>query len=427
MKRAILATSMHTKRFKIAALGCRTNQYEAQAFRDQLLSMGYEEALEGQEADLCIVNTCTVTRSADERSRHQIRSLNRDHPDSKIFVTGCMAEKQAPAILKIDGVAGVVGNKDKENLLKIAFPEADIPEFKIERFEAHTRAFVKVQDGCNSFCSYCIIPYVRGRSRSRRLESILDEVRGLVKNGFYEVVLTGINIGDFDGAPLEGEKPVRLSELTREVSRIPGVERLRISSIDPDEVDDELIDVLQSSPNCCPSMHIVLQSGSNSVLKRMRRKYTVQQFFETVDRLKAALPDFTFTTDIIVGFPGETEEEFKETLAVMDQVGFLKVHMFPYSKREGTLAARMQNHLDPALIAQRKDVLLQKASENARMQRNRYVGQTVEVLVEAHNHGHTANFIPVQIEGPLLEKNRFVKVNIVENQKEALIGVLVSI
>lgn len=418
---------MHKKRFKIAALGCRTNQYEAQAFRDQLLAMGFEEAKEGQEAELCIVNTCTVTRSADERSRHQIRSLHRENPDSKIFVTGCMAEKQAPTISKIGGVAGVVGNKDKENLLKIAFPEVEVPEFKIERFEAHTRAFVKVQDGCNSFCSYCIIPYVRGRSRSRRLESILDEVKGLVKNGFYEVVLTGINIGDFDGAPKEGEKPVRLSELTREVSRIPGVQRLRISSIDPDEVDDELIDVLQSSANCCPSMHIVLQSGSNSVLKRMRRKYTVQQFFDTVDRLKTALPAFTFTTDIIVGFPGETEEEFQETLSVMDQVGFLKVHMFPYSKREGTLAARMQNHLEPDVIAARKDILLQKASENAFDQRNRYVGQTVEVLVEAHNYGHTANFIPVQIEGPILEKNRFVKVNILENQKEALVGVVVSI
>ncbi len=418
---------MEKKRFKIHALGCRTNQYEAQAFRDQLLTLGYEEAKEGQEADICIVNTCTVTKSADERSRHQVRSLNRENPNSKIFVTGCMTEKQAPSLLGISGVAGVVKNKDKENLLKIALPDQEVPEFKIERFESHTRAFVKVQDGCNSFCSYCIIPYVRGRSRSRRLDSILDEVQGLVKNGYHEIVLTGINIGDFDGAPLEGEKPVRLSELTLAVSKINGVRRLRISSIDPDEVDDELIEVIKNAPNCAPSMHIVLQSGSNTVLKRMRRKYTVQQFFDSVDRLKQAMPDFTFTTDIIVGFPGETEEEFEETLDVMERVGFLKVHMFPYSKREGTLAARMPGHLDPKELSRRKEILLQRAETLAASQRDSYVGKVVEVLVESFNHGHTNNFIPVQIEGPLLEKNQFVQVQIVENQKEALTGVVVSV
>ena len=257
------------------------------------------------------------------------------------------------------------------------------------------------------------------------METILDEVRGVVKNGFHEIVLTGINIGDFDGAPNEGEEPVRLSTLTQAVSAIEGVRRLRISSIDPDEVDDALIEVIKNSPNCVPSMHIVLQSGSNTVLKRMRRKYTVQQFFDTVDRLKKAIPAFTFTTDIIVGFPGETEEEFAETLEVMNKVGFLKVHMFPYSKREGTLAARMPNHLDPLVLQRRKEVLLEVADTLAGQQRQPYVGKIVEVLVESHNFGHTENFLPVQIEGALLEKNQFVKVLVVENQKEALIGVVV--
>jgi threonylcarbamoyladenosine tRNA methylthiotransferase MtaB len=213
--------------------------------------------------------------------------------------------------------------------------------------------------------------------------------------------------------------------LTQAVSAIEGVRRLRISSIDPDEVDDALIEVIKNSPNCVPSMHIVLQSGSNTVLKRMRRKYTVQQFFDTVDRLKKAIPAFTFTTDIIVGFPGETEEEFAETLEVMNKVGFLKVHMFPYSKREGTLAARMPNHLDPLVLQRRKEVLLEVADTLAGQQRQPYVGKIVEVLVESHNFGHTENFLPVQIEGALLEKNQFVKVLVVENQKEALIGVVV--
>jgi threonylcarbamoyladenosine tRNA methylthiotransferase MtaB len=210
------------------------------------------------------------------------------------------------------------------------------------------------------------------------------------------------------------------------VSAIEGVRRLRISSIDPDEVDDELIEVIKNSTNCVPSMHIVLQSGSNTVLKRMRRKYTVQQFFDTVDRLKSAIPSFTFTTDIIVGFPGETPEEFQETLDVMDRVGFLKVHMFPYSKREGTLAARMPNHLDSVTVQSRKQTLLEKAEKLSFIERQPYVGQILEVLVESHNFGHTENFLPVQIEGTLLEKNQFVKVQIVENQKEALTGVVVS-
>ena len=299
-------TKALNKKFKIISLGCRTNQYESQAYHDQLISLGYSVAEEGEEAEICIVNTCTVTESADSSSRHAIRQLAKENRESKLLVTGCFAERQTELVKQIEGVTHVVPNREKEQLLTAIFPEEELPEFSIKRFEAHTRAFVKVQDGCNSFCTYCIIPYVRGRSRSRRVEEIIQEIKDLIANGYKEVVLTGINIGDFDGGVAEGDRPVRLAELVRLVDRLPGLERLRVSSIDPDEVDDELADAILNGKTTCPSMHIVLQSGSNVILKRMNRKYTRQIFLETIERLREANPDFTFTTDVIVGFPGET-------------------------------------------------------------------------------------------------------------------------
>lgn len=271
-------------KYKVVTLGCRTNQYESQAFSDQLETMGFQKAGENDGAALCIVNTCTVTESADSHSRAAIRQLARENPGAKIVVTGCFAERNPEAVRSIEGVSHVVGNANKENLLSVVYPEADIPEFKINHFEAHTRAFVKVQDGCNSFCTYCIIPYVRGRSRSRPVDEILREVEGLIADGFQEIVLTGINIGDFEW---EGQ---RLVELVRLVDAIPGLKRLRVSSIDPDEVDDQLMDVIINGKNTCHSMHIVLQSGSNVILKRMNRKYTRQIFLDSIERLRKASP-----------------------------------------------------------------------------------------------------------------------------------------
>lgn len=411
---------MQSKKFKVVTLGCRTNQYESEAYRTQLKKLGYVEASEGEEADLCVVNTCTVTKSADERSKLQIKNLNRDHPNAEILVTGCLAEKEEKALLSLNGVAHVVKNHQKENLLNIALPDEAIPEFQIEQFSAHSRAFVKVQDGCNSFCSYCVIPYVRGRSRSRQLKDILNEIEGLVKNGYKEVVLTGINIGDFDG----GNGSSRLKDLVVAVNQVEGIERIRISSIDPDEVDDELLKAVIDSKKCCPSMHVVLQSGSNHILKKMRRKYTKQQFFDTVRRLKEANDDFTFTTDVIVGFPQESEEDHLETLKVIEEVEFVKVHMFPYSIRPGTKAARMEGHIDPLTIDRRKRMVLEAGERMAFSHRSRYVGRKMEVLIESNNEGHTRNFLPVRIEGEALTKNRLVMVKLIENRAEGLIGVL---
>jgi threonylcarbamoyladenosine tRNA methylthiotransferase MtaB len=416
-----------TKKFKVVTLGCRTNQYESQAYTDQLLQLGYTKAQEAEEVELCIVNTCTVTASADSSSRHEIRSLVRQHPGAKIVVTGCLAERLPQEIAALPGVSLVVPNAQKEELLNLTFPEEEIPEFAISHFEAHTRAFVKVQDGCNSFCTYCIIPYVRGRSRSRKLDEILVEVKNLIRNDFKEVVLTGINIGDFDGNPSDGQPPVRLAELVRAVDATPGLERLRLSSIDPDEVDEELLEAVVKGKHTCPSMHIVLQSGSNAILKRMNRKYTKEIFLNTVERLKSARPDFTFTTDVIVGFPGESEQDFQETLNILSEVGFAKVHMFPYSRRERTRAALYPHQIPKEVMQERKQRILRQAEEIAFSLRERYVGQRRTVLFESEDSagqmsGHTDNFLTVVVEGDKSLSNTLVEVELLSNAPHALIG-----
>ena len=416
------------KKFKIVSLGCRTNQYESQAYHDQLVAMGYTAAQEHESAEICIVNTCTVTESADSSSRHAIRQLARDNQGTKLLVTGCFAERQPQVVEQMEGVVHVVPNRDKDQLLVHLFPEEDLPEFSIKHFDAHTRAFVKVQDGCNSFCTYCIIPYVRGRSRSRSVSDIVQEVEGLIANGYKEVVLTGINIGDFDGGVAQGEALVRLADLVRIVDRIPGLERLRISSIDPDEVDEDLADAILNGSKTCPSMHIVLQSGSNVILKRMNRKYTRQIFLDTVDRLLTAYPDFTFTTDVIVGFPGETETDFADTLEVMREVKFAKVHMFPYSDRPRTRAVLMPNKVPHEVIKERKQQVLALSEQLAFEMRNRFMNRHMLVLTEKREdhalevHGHTTHFLPVRIQSHLIPANQIVEVKLIANTPSGLIG-----
>lgn len=417
------------KRYKVVTLGCRTNQYESQAYVDQLKKMGFVKAQEDESADVCIVNTCTVTESADKKSVYQIKQLAKNNQDAKIVVTGCLVERRHSIVKDMDCIDTIVPNADKENLLSYLFPDAeDLPEFKIERFEAHTRAFVKIQDGCNSYCSYCVIPFVRGRSRSKNTSAILEEVKGLIENGFKEIVLTGINVGDFDG----GEEKCTLADLVRKIDDLEGIKRIRISSIDPDEIDDDLLDAVIQGKHTCHSMHIVLQAGSNSVLKRMNRKYTKQEFLYATDRLKAASSDFTFTTDIIVGFPSETEEDFLESLEMIDRVHFAKVHMFPYSSRPYTKAARLPGHLSDEIKTSRKNRLLRHAEKAAFKLREQYVGRELEVLCESldpkrkgHLTGHTGNFLFVSFPKKGARNNDLVKVKILKNEPDALVGEIV--
>ncbi len=422
-----------SKKFKVVTLGCRTNQYESQAYSDQLQAMGYDPAGDNESADICIVNTCTVTESADSHSRHEIRQLARQNPQAKLVVTGCFAERQPNAVSTIPGVTHVIQNKDKENLVSAIFPDVEVPEFSIKNFEAHTRAFLKVQDGCNSFCTYCIIPYVRGRSRSRTIAEVKREAQELIANGYKEIVLTGINIGDFDGNPSTEEQAQTLAALVREIDQLPGLERLRVSSIDPDEVNDDLMQAIVFGRRTCPSMHIVLQSGSNVILKRMNRKYTRQIFLETVDKLRKANPDFTFTTDIIVGFPGETDVDFEDTLAVMREVKFAKVHMFPYSDRPRTRASTYPNKVSPDIIKTRKHEVLRLSEEIAYQLRQEYIGRRLAVLTEStdpsrpgETFGHTSNFLSVWVQNCHLPANEIVEVELYENQASGLLGRIIN-
>ncbi len=398
------------KTFRIDTLGCRTNQYESQAYREQLLQLGWREAASGQAADLCIINTCTVTSQADQSSRSQIRRLTKENPDASIVVTGCAAEKDSEGLLAIGPKLRVIPNRSKETLVEQLFPEElSWPEFKINRFEAHTRAFVKVQDGCNSFCSYCIIPYVRGRSRSREEGAILKEIGDLVTSGYQEVVITGINVGDYQPS---------LSALIRKVDAIPGLTRVRLSSIDPDEVNRDLIDAILEGRHTCPSLHLVLQSGSDAILKRMNRKYTIRMFTEKVQELLDRYPDFTFTTDVIIGFPGETEEDFEDTLRVLKAVPFAKVHVFPFSPRERTRAA-LYPPVPPLILQERKQRALRLVEQTSFALRERWLGREVEVLVEGGEMGHTREFLPVHVQA---QPNERIWVRLIENRPTGLVG-----
>lgn len=403
--------------FRLATLGCRTNQYETQLYRDQLLQLGFREAAEGEAADLCIVNTCMVTGAAAAASRREVRQLVRHNPTAKVIVTGCLASRPVDAVDQIPGVALVVPNAEKAALIPTLFPEAGPVAPFITHFEGHTRAFLKVQDGCNSFCTYCIIPYVRGRSRSRTLSSVLEEVTGLLQKGYRDIVLTGINLGDFR----DGERG--LADLLREVDSLEGVERVRLSSIDPEQVDAHLIEAMAESRHFAPHLHLSIQSGSDLVLQRMNRHYTRAYLLSLIERLRKALPEILFTTDIIVGFPGESEEDFAETLDLLGRLPLSKVHLFPYSRREGTRAARYPD-LPPQLVEERMERALRATEEHAYQLRAGYVGRKVAVLMEGGGRGHTDTFLPVFVPHYGGAVNQMVQVKIVANRAEGLEGVV---
>lgn len=405
------------KKYHIATLGCRTNQYESELFSEQLQSIGYVETDEA--ADLCIINTCSVTNQANATCRRQIRQQLLAHPTSRVVVTGCMAASHAAALQSMDPRIEVMQNLDKEHLISKLLADENLKS-SIARFEGHTRAFIKVQDGCNSFCTYCIVPYTRGRSRSRPLTDVIEEVKNLISNGFREVVLTGINIGDYKA------DQVCLADLVRAIDRLEGIERIRISSIDPDEVGEDLADAVLNGRHTCPSLHLSLQSGSNVILKRMNRKYTRQIFLDTVQRLGQANSDFTFTTDIIVGFPGESDADFADTLDIVREVRFAKVHLFPYSVRSMTRAASYQNRVSAKVVNQRKEELAIAADKAAFANREKYLHRTMEVLLEeGDDHfisGHTSNFLQVQLSRGPYRPNELVQVEILENTPLGLKG-----
>jgi threonylcarbamoyladenosine tRNA methylthiotransferase MtaB len=347
-------------KLRTVTLGCKVNQYETQFVREGLLGIGYEDAIDREAADLCIVNTCTVTAEGDSKSRQTIRRLARDNPAAKIVVMGCYATRAPEEVASLPNVTQVVTDKRELPDLLGRFGVTDVPT-GISSFGRRHRAYVKVQDGCLLRCSFCIIPHVRPQVTSRPVAHILDEVRRLIDNGYREVVLTGIHLGHY-GVERNRHLPkrdwTRLSHLVAQIARLPGDFRVRLSSIEATEVTRELIDAMaEHGDKVCPHLHISMQSGSDSVLRRMHRRWGSRRYIDRCELVKARLDRPAITTDIIVGFPGETEEEFAETIAVARTVGFSKIHIFPFSGRRGTPAATMPGQVSPQVRDERSKEL----------------------------------------------------------------------
>lgn len=406
------------KKFSIKTLGCRVNQYDTQYVREQLKRAGWEENQEGEGSNLCVINTCTITEKSDTKAKYFLRQARRENPDAKIVLTGCFTDKMRG----LEGVDAYVSNMEKEKFLVKAglVSEEEAFEllgsnFHIAQFEGRTRAFVKVQDGCDAFCSFCIVPFTRGRSHSRTVEQLVQEVRALVFNGHQEIVLTGVHLGSYG---LKKEDEHSLADVIETISGIPGLKRLRLSSLEPMGLTPELIKRLSELENLCPHFHLPLQSGNNRVLEVMRRNYEVERFFEHTALIKKHFNQPSISTDIIVGFPTETEEEFQGTLDVAQEVQFSKTHIFPYSHRSGTLASRLPA-IDPKEMNDRVNRLTELTDQLAYEHKLPFLDQQTDVLVEEKDEegflqGYNKNYLKVLFKGEEHLKNQVVSVSLKE-------------
>ncbi len=375
-----------TAKLRVATLGCKVNQYETELVRQGLQRVGYTDCESSEAADVCIVNTCTVTSEGDSKSRQVVRRLNRQNPDAKIVVMGCYATRAPEEVAKLPGVAEVVTDKRELPDLMSRFGVIDVPT-GLDGFSGRHRAYVKVQDGCLLRCSYCIIPHVRPKLTSRPHQHIIDEVSRLTEAGHREVVLTGIHLGHY-GVDWNRNKPkeewIRLAHLLRDLCELPGNFRIRLSSIEATEVTRELISVMRDHAHrIVPHLHLCLQSGSDSVLRRMRRRWGTRMFLDRCQLLKESLDRPAITTDIIAGFPGETEEEFQQTLMTCKKAGFSKIHAFPFSPRRGTPAADMPDQIAKHIRSERVKRLTTLETELRSQYFQQLVGSKLELLVES--------------------------------------------
>ena len=409
----------------IYSLGCRVNIYESEYVEALLKSNGFEIVdFNSGDASIYIINTCSVTNEADRKSRQIINRAKRNNPDAIVVVMGCYSQVNSD---KIDADI-VIGNKDKSKIVKLINEaieskrkikkiynlrdEAIFEDMSISRFDNHTRAFVKIQDGCNAFCSYCIIPYTRGRIRSKKEDDVVKEVTNLVNNGYKEIVLTGIHTGKY-GMDLEN---TNLEKLLRRLVKIEGLYRLRLSSIEINEVTDGILDILKNNKVMASHFHIPIQSGSDKILKSMNRCYDVDYFIKRINKIRNVRNDMSITTDLIVGFPGESDEDFNITLNTLDKIGFTKIHVFPYSKRDNTKASEMPNQIDNSIKKKRVRVVLDKSLEYENTYYEKFIGAIMDGVSEVRDDGkvivHTSNFIPVNITCDV-DNNIIVKVKIV--------------
>lgn len=406
----------------ICSLGCKVNIYESEVVTDLLKKGGYEIVPFEDKADIYIINTCSVTNESDKKSRKMINRAKKNNSEAIIVVMGCYSQVSSDDI----EADIILGNKDKSKIVEILndfirdregkkiiydLSSVEFEKMEISHFDNHTRAFVKIQDGCNAFCSYCIIPYTRGRVRSKNKEDVIEEVSRLVKDGYKEIVLTGIHTGRY-GIDINSS----LYELLCELVKIPNIYRIRLSSIEINEVTPEIIDLYKNNKIMARHLHVPLQSGSNKILKLMNRRYNKEEFMKMIDKLRE-IEDISLTTDLIVGFPNETDDDFEETMDTLKKIHFTKIHTFPYSRRRGTVADKMDGHISGDIKKKRVHEVIELSNEYENEYYKSKIGKVYDGVVERHNNGlvvvHTSNFIPVIIDdNDNIENNSIVNVKI---------------
>lgn len=417
----------------LLSLGCKVNTYETEYIRNLLEENNYQIKDFNDKCDIYIINTCTVTNSSDSKSRKMIRKAIKENPHACIVAMGCFIESSKDNL--IEGIDIVIGNQDKNKILELLDEyfknkeqiirlyntrDKSFDDMFINDFPGRTRAFVKIQDGCDNFCSYCIIPFVRGKCRSKDPNKVIEEVTSLVNNGYKEVVLTGIHTGNY-GNDLD----YKFSNLLNDLIKIKVLERLRISSIEATELNEDVLDVLRKSNIIVDHLHIPIQSGSNEILKSMNRKYDLEYFENKIKEIKSIRKDISITTDVIVGFPGETEDLFNETIDTVKRINFSKIHVFPYSERQGTASSRMENKIPNNIVKDRAKELIKVSEELEKNYFNKFIGKEVEVLIEEYkdnySYGHTGNYLHIKINKEL-EHNKVYKVKLTSIEYPYIIG-----
>ena len=409
-------------KYFIINLGCKVNAYEAKVMSDLLDNHGYQKG-SIDDADIYIVNTCFVTNVAEHKSFQMIRKAIK-LKKHLVIVCGCLSQIKADEVLKLDGVDIVIGNKDKTKIIeyidnyksKISkiynLSNVEFEDMQLNNFDK-TRAFVKIQDGCNNFCSYCIIPYTRGNVRSKKREDVINEIKNLINYGHKEIVLTGIHTGNYHDSTYD------LADLLLDILEIDGLKRLRISSIEITEINNRIIDIIRNNNILVDHMHIPLQSGSDTILKLMNRKYDINYFINKINQLRAIRPDISITTDVIVGFPGETDELFLETIENIKKINFSKLHVFLYLVREGTKASVMPNQVDEITKKKRAHQLLALSKQLENNYMNKFINQELDFIAETFKDGflfgHTGNYLLIKVKGDKNLLNKVVKVKIKEN------------
>ena len=426
------------KKVAFYTLGCKVNQYETESIKNQLIKKGYEEVSFEDKADIYIVNSCTVTSVADRKTRNMLRRAKKINPNGAVIVTGCYAQTNSKELLEMEDIDYVIGNTDKSGIVNFIedienrtmeklknhniFLDSEYTEYEFATLREMSRAYVKIQDGCNNFCSYCKIPFARGKSRSRHKDNILKEITKLSQEGFKEIILIGINLGAY-GEDLENGG--NFEDLLRDILKIDGIERVRIGSVYPDKISDEFIEMF-SNPKLMPHLHISLQSCDDSVLKRMKRKYGSSLIEERLTKLRKAVPNMEYTADVIVGFPGETQEMFENSYKLIDKIGFSGLHIFQYSDRENTLASTFEDKIDPKVKKERADELEKLKEIMAERERKKYLDKELKVLVEEEKdgylYGYSENYLRVKFKGKATSLNHIVSVKIDSLEKEMLIG-----